>query len=45
MYARDCQMNGFQVDSCQSYVYRLAVYFAETENPDPDKLKWWKWKD
>jgi hypothetical protein len=21
-----------------------SVYFAETENPDPEKLKWWYWK-
>jgi hypothetical protein len=21
------------------------VYFAETENPDPQILKWWYWKD
>lgn len=45
MYARDCRLNGCKIDRCQLYVYRLAVYFAETENPDPEKLKWWKWKD
>ena len=26
-------------------VYRCAVYFASTEDPDPEKLKWWNWKD
>jgi hypothetical protein len=24
---------------------RCAVYFAKTKNPDPEKLKWWNWKD
>jgi len=23
----------------------MAVYYADTENPDPEKLKWWYWKD
>jgi len=27
------------------YVCRSSVYFAETKNPDPEKLKWWNWKD
>lgn len=32
-------------DRCLLYVYREAVYFAENPNPDPEKLKWWNWKD
>jgi nucleotidyltransferase/DNA polymerase involved in DNA repair len=32
-------------DRCLLYVYREAVYFAEHKNPDPEKLKWWNWKD
>ena len=24
---------------------RCAVYFAQTPNPDPVKLKWWNWQD
>jgi hypothetical protein len=31
-------------DRCLLYVFREAVYFAETPNPDPEKLKWWNWK-
>ena len=27
------------------YVYRCAVYFAETPIPEPEKCKWWNWKD
>jgi hypothetical protein len=34
-------------DRCLLYVYRCAVYFADTEESerDPAKLKWWNWKD
>lgn len=45
MYERDCMRKGCAIDRCQLYVYRCAVYFAETEHPDPEKLKWWYWKD
>lgn len=45
LYERECIMRGVKIDRCQLYVYRCAVYFAETENPEPEKLKWWYWKD
>lgn len=34
-------------DRCLLYTFRCAVYFAETppELQDPEKLKWWNWKD
>ncbi len=32
-------------DRCLLYVFREAVYFAENPDPDPEKLKWWNWKD
>lgn len=32
-------------DRCLLYVFRCAVYFASTPRPEPDKLKWWNWKD
>jgi hypothetical protein len=34
-------------DRCLLYVFRCAVYFAETleQDVDPEKLKWWYWKD
>jgi hypothetical protein len=34
-------------DRCLLYVFRCAVYYANT-NPNklnPEKLKWWNWKD
>ena len=45
MYARLNSMRGARQDPCVLYVFRCAVYFARTENPDPDLLKWWNWKD
>ena len=45
IYQRDCIMQGCKIDRCQLYVYRCAVYFAETPTPDPEKCKWWNWKD
>lgn len=34
-------------DRCLLYVFRCAVYFAETEGKliEQEKLKWWNWKD
>ncbi len=45
LYRKMCQQQGFSVDRCMLYVFRCAVYFAQTKNPDPEKLKWWNWKD
>ena len=34
-------------DRCVLYVFRCAVYYANTEKgkTDKEKLKWWNWKD
>lgn len=45
MYLKDCAYKGFKEDRCLLYVYRLAVYYAENEVHEPEKLKWWNWKD
>ena len=45
LYSQMCAKQGIQIDRCVLYVCRSSVYFAETENPDPEKLKWWYWKD
>lgn len=45
MYDRDCLERGVQLDRCVLYVYRCAVYFASNKVHDPEKLKWWNWKD
>jgi hypothetical protein len=45
MYRRECVEKGEELDRCVLYVYRLAVYFAENDIYEPEKLKWWNWKD
>ena len=45
LYAQSNQFAGVTQDRCLLYVFRCAVYFAGQENPEPDKLKWWNWKD
>lgn len=45
IYQRDCCERGCTIDRCQLYVYRCAVYYASTPDPDPQLLQWWKWKD
>lgn len=45
LFRLDCAKKGFQEDRCALYVWRLAVYFAEHETREPEKLKWWYWKD
>jgi hypothetical protein len=38
---------GCTQDRCLLYIFRCAVYYAETprEKQESDKLKWWNWKD
>ena len=45
MYERHCALKGCLIDRCFLYVCRCAVYYAENETHDPEKLKWWNWKD
>ena len=47
LYRRECLMKGYQEDRCALYVWRAAVYYADHEagERDPEKLKWWYWKD
>ncbi|RYD54735.1 MAG: pathogenicity locus [Sphingobacteriales bacterium] len=37
---------GVVQDRCLLYVFRCAVYYAETppELREPEQLKWWNWK-
>jgi predicted RecB family nuclease len=41
------QKVGVVQDRCLLYVFRCAVYFAETKEDerDAERLKWWNWKD
>ncbi|MBG0777348.1 MAG: helix-hairpin-helix domain-containing protein [Desulfovibrionaceae bacterium] len=45
LYDELCVFQGCRVDRCMLYVFRLAVYYAETPHPDPARCKWWLWKD
>jgi len=36
---------GHPVDRCLLYVFRCAVYYCETAEPEAERLKWWFWKD
>ena len=47
LFDRSNLLAGTVQDRCLLYVFRCAVYYAETVEPDRDseKLKWWNWKD
>ena len=45
LYAKSCHAAGHRIDRCLLYVYRCAVYYATHRRHDPEKLKWWNWKD
>ena len=45
LYDKANRKAGVLQDRCLLYVFRCAVYFAETPNPSPEKLLWWYWKD
>lgn len=45
LYMRHNDVKGFTDDKCLLYVFRLAVYFANNEAHEAEKLKWWYWKD
>jgi len=47
LYLQSNSFAGQEQDRCLLYVFRCAVYFAETKTGerDPEKLKWWNWKN
>ena len=45
MYEQLCALRGIHIDRCVLYVFRCAVYFADNAVHDPQRLKWWNWKD
>ena len=46
LYNASNKFAGVVQDRCLLYVFRCAVYFAQTPEHqwDPKKLKWWNWK-
>ncbi|HMQ79380.1 MAG TPA: helix-hairpin-helix domain-containing protein [Ignavibacteria bacterium] len=45
LYDKSNRYTGVIQDRCLLYVFRCAVYFATVKNHEPEKLKWWRWKD
>jgi len=47
LYQLSNEFAGIVQDRCLLYVFRCAVYFANTKGQKQDerKLKWWNWKD
>ena len=47
LYDLSNQYAGAVQDRCLLYVFRCAVYYANTDKKkhDPEKLKWWNWKE
>lgn len=47
LYDQSNRYAGTIQDRCLLYVFRCAVYFAETPPPErePEKLQWWNWKE
>lgn len=47
LYKQSNERVGIIQDRCLLYVFRCAIYFANTETKlqEPEKLKWWNWKD
>ena len=45
LYDLLCEKQGVKVDQCMLYVMRCAIYYSSSKKHDPEKLKWWNWKD
>jgi nucleotidyltransferase/DNA polymerase involved in DNA repair len=45
LYQQLCVYQEQKVDRCMLYVFRCAVYYASTQDHEPELLKWWNWKN
>ncbi len=45
LYQQSNRFAGTVQDRCLLYVFRCAVYYANNQQHDPKRLKWWNWKD
>jgi hypothetical protein len=45
LYDDLCDPKAAPVDRCVLYVFRCAKYFVSNKNHNPERLKWWNWKD
>lgn len=44
LYDKSNKFAGVVQDRCLLYVFRCAVYYAETKKPKAELLKWWNHK-
>jgi len=45
LYKKMCAKQGEKLDRCLLYVCKTATYYANNKTHNPEKLKWWNWKD
>ena len=45
LYRELCDIKASPVARCVLYVFRCAKYFVSNKDHDPERLKWWNWKD
>ncbi|OGD74972.1 MAG: hypothetical protein A2Y64_02670 [Candidatus Coatesbacteria bacterium RBG_13_66_14] len=45
LFEKLCKLRGRPVDRCALYILRAARRYAEKPDTDPEKLKWWFFKD
>ena len=45
LYRELCDIKASPVDRCVLYVFRCGKYYVSNKNHDPERLKWWNWKD
>lgn len=45
LYDKSNKFTGMVQDKCLLYAFRCAVYYASHKKHNPQKLKWWNWKD
>ena len=45
LYSDLCDTKASPVDRCVLYVFRCAKYYVSHKRHDPERLKWWNWKD
>jgi Pathogenicity locus len=45
LYKKLCDLTATRQDPCVLYTFRCAVYYAANARHDPEKLKWWNWKN
>ncbi len=45
LFQRLCDLRGKQMDPCVLYIFRAACYYVEHPDTDPERLRWWRFKN